>query len=36
MKISVKKNEIIIDNFEMAKVVDNKNNFYKINAKKKL
>ncbi|PLX69673.1 MAG: hypothetical protein C0603_01715 [Denitrovibrio sp.] len=33
VKISVKKNEIIIDNFEMAKVVDEKNNFYKINAK---
>lgn len=32
VSINVKKNEIIIDNFEMAKVVDEKNNYYKINA----
>jgi hypothetical protein len=34
ISIKVKKNEIVIDNFEMAKVVDEENNFYKINAKK--
>lgn len=32
VKINVKKNEILIDNFEMAKVVDEHNNYYKINA----
>jgi len=34
ISIKVKENEVIIDNFEMAKVVDEKNNFYKINAVK--
>lgn len=32
VSITVKKNEIVIDNFEMAKVVDDQNNFYRINA----
>lgn len=31
-KLSIKKNEIIIDNFELAKVIDNDNNYYKLNA----
>jgi len=34
VRINIKKNEILIDNFEMAKVVDEKNNYYKINAEK--
>ena len=32
IKINVKKNEIEIKNFELAKVVDDQNNFYKLNA----
>jgi hypothetical protein len=32
IKINVKKNEIEINNFELAKVVDEQNNFYKLNA----
>jgi hypothetical protein len=32
INIDVKKNEIRINNFEMSKVVDEDNNFYKINA----
>lgn len=34
VSINVKKNEIIIDNFEMAKVVDKEDNYYRINAKR--
>ncbi|ADD68078.1 protein of unknown function DUF1239 [Denitrovibrio acetiphilus DSM 12809] len=30
--INVKKDSVVINNFEMAKVVDEKNNFYKLNA----
>jgi len=32
IKINIKKNEIEIENFEMAKVVDEENNYYKLNA----
>jgi len=32
ISIKVNENEVVINNFEMAKVVDEKNNFYKINA----
>jgi len=34
ISINVKKNEVIIDNFEMAKIVDENNNYYKINARR--
>jgi len=34
VSIKVRKNEVLIDNFEMAKIVDAENNYYKINADK--
>jgi lipopolysaccharide export system protein LptC len=33
IKFDLKENEVIIDNFEMGKVLDEQNNFYKVTAK---
>lgn len=33
IKFNLKENEVIIDNFEMGKVLDEQNNFYKVTAK---
>lgn len=34
MKFQLAENEVIIDNFEMGKVLDEQNNFYRVTAKK--